>query len=697
MLVILLALKTGISGCKEKSTIALTGITVSPTSIVLVYGGTHDSEQITVKPIPENATDVAYSWWTGNESVASVSQTGLVTATGVGSTNISVIAGSTMKNVSVSVLDTDDPPKPDDPFDPGERPAGYTTSGSDMWVATDALGREINTQEAYSAPKQRTVGIFYFIWLGAHGYDNHEDHQEVQTPKASDVNSPYDITKLLNANSSNPKYGPVGAFHHWAEPHFGYYVSNDEWVIEKHIQLLADAGVDVMVFDNTNALVYMQTILTVCKVMERMRAQGRTTPKIASLIWSNPSGTLQHLYNEFYAKGLYRDLWFEWKGKPLVLCPDDNVSSECRNFFTFRTSWFDSRQSWFGDGKDKWAWADYYPQKFGWHESAGAAEYVPVAAATHPTSNIGRSYSNGSQPATFKSGEGLFFAEQWKRALEVDPEFVFITGWNEWVAMRFTNGATGSFLGKPISVGDTYFVDLYNEEYSRDMEPMRGGFGDNYYYQMADHIRRFKGVQAIPAANGKHTITIDGNGGDWNEVTPTYFDDRGDVATRNHFGWGRIGQLVNNFGRNDFVACKVATDDDNAYFCMKTAEPAVLSGSPLQLFIKAVDSHPSGGTERAWEGFQYRVDIKADKGELYTSKGGWNWEQTADVPCSVNNDFIELSVPLQQLGLTDGAKTIDFKWADNMPQTGDIRDFMDHGDTAPNARFRYRYILNETP
>ncbi|MDR2145746.1 MAG: hypothetical protein LBE91_04715 [Tannerella sp.] len=441
-------------------------------------------------------------------------------------------------------------------------------------------------------------------------------------------------------------------------------------------------------FDNTNALAYVPTILTICGVMERMRAQGRHTPQFASLLNSSSAATLQQLYDGIYKKGLYQELWFKWKGKPLALCSDQNLSAECRTFFTLRHSWFDTRQGWFGDGKDKWAWGDYYPQKFGWHENASMPEQISVSSATHPTSNIGRSYSNSLQPSVFRSGEGLFFAEQWRRALEVNPEIIFITGWNEWIAMRFIDGAAGSFLGKRIYAGDTYFVDQYNEEYSRDLEPMRGGFGDNYYYQMVDYIRRYKGVHAIPAADGQHTITIDGDATDWNPVSPTFSDDKGDITARNHFGYGRIGALVNNTGRNDLLSGKTATDNTNAYFCMKTAKNVSFTGDPLQLFIK------TGNSEPAWEGFQYRVDIKTDKAELYTSKGGWNWEKTADTPCSVKNDFVELSIPLQQLGLTEGAKTIDFKWADNMPQTGDIRDFMDHGDTAPNSRFRYRYILN---
>ena len=38
-----------------------------------------------------------------------------------------------------------------------------------------------------------------------------------------------------------------------------------------------------------------------------------------------------------------------------------------------------------------------------------------------------------------------------------------------------------------------------------------------------------------------------------------------------------------------------------------------------------------------------------------------------------------------------GKLRLDFKWADNIPNGGDILDFLDHGDVAPNGRFNYRY------
>ena len=40
---------------------------------------------------------------------------------------------------------------------------------SDTWVASDALGRAVPTHPAVAEPRgERTVGMFYFLWLGEH-------------------------------------------------------------------------------------------------------------------------------------------------------------------------------------------------------------------------------------------------------------------------------------------------------------------------------------------------------------------------------------------------------------------------------------------------------------------------------------------------------------------------------------------------
>ena len=94
---------TCITGCKSKP-VELTDLSVYPESISFVYGSEPDSQQITVTTIPENASDVTFTWWSDNNAVASVSPTGLVTATGIGSTNIKVVANNQKgKVVTVTV------------------------------------------------------------------------------------------------------------------------------------------------------------------------------------------------------------------------------------------------------------------------------------------------------------------------------------------------------------------------------------------------------------------------------------------------------------------------------------------------------------------------------------------------------------------------------------------------------------------
>lgn len=576
----------------------------------------------------------------------------------------------------------------------------YTSTGSDSWEAIDALGRTLSPENYPARRKDKTVAIFYFIWMGAHGYDRHEGDapgEGIFIPTERDTRSPYDISALLRKHPDRPEYGPVHAFHHWGEPFLGYYVSNDEWVIEKHVQMLADAGVDVMVCDNTNARIYLPQILTLCRVMERMRRNGRTTPKLSFMINSDPSGTLQKLYDGFFKKGLYQDLWFYWEGKPLVLCPFDRLSDEMKRFFTLRHSWFSAKEAWFGDGKDKWTWADFYPQQYGWHESPEKPEAVSVAVATHPIAYIGRSFHDGREPAYNDSttARGAFFAEQWKQALKIDPPFIFVTGWNEWVAMRMTDGASANMLDKKIEPGETYFVDQYNEEFSRDIEPMRGGFGDNYYYQLADYIRRYKGVTPPRIEHTRHTVRIDGNFDDWNDVEATYTDDKGDITHRNHFGFGRVGQLTDYSGRNDFVRCKVATDEKNLYFYVETAAPITPYADPdwMQLYI---GTGTASGT--AWEGFDYRIGGETRNGRIRSLQrhtGAFTWQNVQNVHYHATGNRMEIAVPLSALKIQDqNDYSIGWKWMDNvsMPD-GDIQNCLDHGDSAPNGRFRYRFTF----
>jgi len=577
-------------------------------------------------------------------------------------------------------------------------PQMLSSSKSDTWVATDALGRTLVTgQKGSDIRKDKYVGIFYFVWQGAHGFDTHGGttgiNEGVGPKLPGDTVSPYDNSKSLRENPSNPKYGPIHAWHYWSEPYFGYYLPDDEWVIRKHAQMLSDAGVDVLILDVTNAAIYMPQVSKIATIYQSMRKEGISTPSIAFIVNSVPAKTVGRLYDNIYKKGLFKDLWFYWKGKPLLLCPPEGLNDETKEFFSTRHSWaWSVGQKWFGDGKDKWTWVDHTPQSYGWHESKDKPEQISVVMAEHPMSNIGRSFHDGKEPEVKRSGEGLYFAEQWKRALEVDPEFVFVTGWNEWVAMRFNDGASSMFLGKKIPKGETYFVDCYNEEFSRDAEPMKGSFNDNYYYQLVNNIRKFKGSRPIPESSEMNKIKVDGKFTDWNNVSLVFKDDVGDITHRNHPGWGRIKEYVNTTGRNDIIESKIASDKDNVSFYVKTNNAMTPWNSPdwMHLFISIKDS-----SVPAWEGFQFMVNrnpLNSTTTTLERCKGGWQWEKVGNISYRTVGNELELIIPKSYLGIKGKAFTMDFKWADNSPADGNAMHWLDKGDAAPDARFAYRYI-----
>ena len=559
---------------------------------------------------------------------------------------------------------------------------------SDTWVAVDALGRSLPGYSTCGGPRPgKYVGIFYFTWLGQHS-----------------TGGPYDITKILAENPDDPQWGPEGDFHHWGESELGYYLSNDAYVMRRHCEMLIDAGIDVLFVDVTNAFTYTSNYMLLCSVLQQIRKEGGKTPQMAFCANAGSDVVVQRLYDEFYSKNLYKDLWFMWRGKPLMLADPTNLSPQMKDYFTVRQCWAWSNSWWFPGraAQHKWTFLDHFPQGYGYDTDPDVPEESSVTVAQHATTNIGRSHQAGKQPdpAGFKSDQGLYFAEQWTRILEppvdsaeeIDPEIIFITGWNEWVAQRFLSDGTATFLGKTLPAGESYFVDEYTQEYSRDIEPMKGGYTDNYYYQMINYVRRFKGVRPPEVASAPKTITIDGDFADWENVGPEYRDTIGDTAHRNSAGWGEAGTYVNTTGRNDFVKSKVARDDDYVYFYVETAARITDHSGPNWMLL-FVDSDRDSAT--GWHGYDCIVNhppVDADTTTVKRNTGGWNWSQSLVVPYAKTDEQMELRIPRDYLGLDDPTSaTFDFHWADNIQKTDDIIEFCVSGDSAPNRRFNYRY------
>lgn len=185
---------------------------------------------------------------------------------------------------------------------------------SDTWVATDAIGRSMPDFAAVGPVKKdhrRVVGIFYITW--------HSDRlATLKSPYASDVTKILAADPTARLDAKNPRW--TGRSYHWGEPELGYFLSKDEYVIRKDMSMLADAGVDVLVMDVTNAVRYWDEWDTLFPVMEKMKAEGNRVPQFCFWAFNGPVITVvQDLYDRIYKPGKYKDLWFTWDGKPLLL------------------------------------------------------------------------------------------------------------------------------------------------------------------------------------------------------------------------------------------------------------------------------------------------------------------------------------------------------------------------------------------
>ena len=494
----------------------------------------------------------------------------------------------------------------------------------------DALGRMMPEAGEVSAFRpDRYAGIFYFLWLN--------------------LDAVHDASKILAENplardtSASPPWGPHNAFHFWGEPLYGYYRSHDPWVLRRHAMLLSDAGVDFLVFDTTNAVIYEEAFLKLCEVFDEQRRQGAHVPQLTFMVNTQAGDTARRIYETLYKPGLYPELWFRWQGKPLLLCDPAEASEEIQEFFTLRKAHWPFELV---NTHNAWHWEAIYPQVYSYDEDPDRAEQVNVSVGQNLHQEDGRvefmstGHARGrsfhrnhvdDRPAAYRYG--FNFEEQWQRAHELDPDIVFITGWNEWIAMQLN--------GNP---GPPAFCDQYNLEFSRDVEMMKDGYGDNYYMQMAAHIRRFKGMDAPRTFPEGRTIRLDGPFTQWEQVEAGY--DAHPLATlpRDFPGCGEFHYTVDT-GRNDFVRLKATHDADHIYFYARTREPLSPHTDPnwMWLFIDV-----KGDGEPDWEGFSYLVNLEVmsdSETAVSISVGGWDWRAIGSAAYRVEGSELHVSVP----------------------------------------------------
>lgn len=562
---------------------------------------------------------------------------------------------------------------------------------------TDHLGRALPEYGQVSEPKKgKQVGLFYYLWHGQHGTEG-----------------PYDISKMLEKDPDvfkkpesplwpDPKHAPML---HWGEPLFGYYQSEDEWVLRRHVQMFIDAGIDILFFDATNGFSFKNVYMRLFRIMDELKSQGFKVPKfcfyLAPATRGSGTGNLNSLWEDLYSNRYYSDMYFMWKGKPLIICHDNRpMPRKIRDFFTFRAPTWQTP-----DIPNTWYWEGSPEQRVA-RDEFGNPEEIPVSVSCAGAPSwfkskyhIGTSDAHFGYPIMSRSYRtdtrklddrpnavdyGIFFQNQIETALKSDAPVAFVTQFNEWLVPFLTKQTNQRY--KMVS-----WIKLQDEcdiENSRDIEPMRGGYKDAYWFQTMAFVRRFKGLPA--PAYGRKYSSANFDWKEWEKVSPAYVEPVGDIQARCYPGYDACGLYRNTTGRNEFHVLKVGVDKQNIGFYVRTTSDITKPDGRnwMNLFIKVRSNKDKG-----WEGYQYLINAEpnGDKTSVEYSGEGWNFKKIGEAQIRWQGRNLAIVIPRKLLGVENDADLkLEFKWSDNM-RNRDIMDFYENGDAAPRGRLNYYY------
>lgn len=363
---------------------------------------------------------------------------------------------------------------PDGKFNEGKVEYKMETVGSEKTVvATPLEGHSLGLD---ITNKKDLVSICYTMWFNAINGNGTEPITDALN--VEELTAKYGFSTKYGFGNETEQHNRITRFHYWSEPAQGYYRSTDKDAIRNNMTLLYKAGVDFIILDYTYAnaggyspgksawetYINGPSTALLDTIME-MRAEGLGTPYV--VFWLSSDSMYELIKEHFYSVEKWRDCFVYWDNKPLLL--DWQYESRDQDFFKVKGMY--GLQGVVGE--NQWSYLEVNNSKTVAYDADGNPEHVCACVATQETY---MSYHT----AHGRDG-GKFWNNQWKTAFKHHPKIVTVTWWNEWCAQLF----------KIDNVGYV-FTDNFNQEYSRDIEPMKGGHGDQYYKWLCEYIRYYK-------------------------------------------------------------------------------------------------------------------------------------------------------------------------------------------------------------
>ncbi|RYY54531.1 MAG: hypothetical protein EOO09_13975 [Chitinophagaceae bacterium] len=556
-------------------------------------------------------------------------------------------------------------------------------------VGVDQFGRSFST--ITSSKTDKKVGLFFWLWIGQPYASNVYDCSKI-------LDMPNGLKILTHPDFQNEAISPTGQAHFWGEPLWGYYNSDDGWVLRKQVEMLTTAGIDFIFFDATNAFIYKSVYEKLLGIIDEYQKRGWNPPKVAFYTHSRSFQTIRELFRELYKPNLYADTWYKVDGKPMIIGytdPNDDLkeaqsrgdntytpgtlTTEILNYFHFEYPQWPSDPVFYNG----FPWVEWiFPQPM--HNRT-----MNVTVASHPSVPMSFSltkglvnWGRGWDPDTktnnpSKVDEGSFFQRQWDHAITSNPDLITVGGWNEWIAYK-----------QPY--WDEYvLVDAVNKEYSRDIEPMSGGYEDAFYIQMIKNIRRYKGVSGATAKAKKTTIDISKEASQWNSIPATAVNINTERSSRNAYGATTKLLYSAPAATNHLKDIKVAQDATNIYFYVRSrtkfSNPS--GASWLNILVGTGDPSP-----KAWESYEYRIGESFSAGTASVGKLNADFTSTASgsAKYTLKDDVLQIEVPKASVGLSSGNKFY-FKVATSIEKPAEIMSYYTSGVSMPMGRLSYMY------
>eukprot|EP01105_Mastigella_eilhardi_P002538 TRINITY_DN1316_c0_g1_i7.p1 TRINITY_DN1316_c0_g1~~TRINITY_DN1316_c0_g1_i7.p1 ORF type:complete len:471 (+),score=105.20 TRINITY_DN1316_c0_g1_i7:1925-3337(+) len=381
-----------------------------------------------------------------------------------------------------------------------------------------------------------SVGVLYEPW---HGYAANAMKQvaslggkQLSVEQVIRSNGSYKLSDVLD------KYGlrsaADGFFYH-VTPQLGFYCiyrhrtgetgyipdcDNITYTLTTQAQWLTDASVDFVVVDSSNLgslnseadVLQVRPTEVLFEEWHQLRLAGIPTPQIAVWPCIPPGSNVYKYYLDLYNNDSYADLVMHnpSTGRKVMFIvqppdagrqPDTAILQEIENNgIDIVMMWALMAQSSYSKGvwgffsgcnnNGKNDLTSIVGEECQQSETYGSVLGTEVSAAP----SFQTSYSSLPFCAAGKL-QGLTFRKQFKTVFADQPQYVFISSWNEFIAQPQANPYSSYDIGFSMGMSSdpdrSLWVDTYGSGFGRDVEPSVE-YGNKYYELMASCIRVYK-------------------------------------------------------------------------------------------------------------------------------------------------------------------------------------------------------------